>query len=483
MRLPRSFCLLLILGAGASPALRAQSPAVSPAEGTSITIGALDLGGAAAQNPLFGAVPGARATAGVLQLSLADAINRGLKYNLGVLLQEQNLRSAQGARGRVLSELMPKLRANLSDTGQQTNLAAFGFTDFPGINPIVGPFNVFDARLVLTQPLLDFRAWNRSKAETENYRAEEHSLTNTRELVVLVCGTVYLQAVAGKSRIDSARAQLETAQALHNLASDRRKAGLAAGIDVLRAQVQLRSQQQRLIVAENDFAKAKLILARAIGLPADQEFALTDTVPYAPFPAPTLDTALEQAYRNRGDYQAALDRVRAAERQRKAAVGRGRPSLNLDAEYAATGQGVDQNHGTFAVAASMRIPIFEGGRVRGEVLEADAALRKRQAEAEELRARIHFEIQTSILDLKSAAERVNVARDAQDLAEEQVRETRDRFAAGVTNTIEVVQSQEALAAASENYISSLYAFNLAKGTLARGLGIGEDQFQKMLRGK
>jgi outer membrane protein TolC len=474
--------LLLLMGMGAEMTLRAQSSDLPGAFGRPPG-GAFDSGAAAQQSPLFGGVPAGKASAEILPLSLADAISRGLKYNLGFLLGEQNLRSAQGARLRVLSELMPKLAAGVSETGNQLNLAAFGFTNFPGITPIVGPFNVFDARAYLSQPLLDFAAWNRSKAEAENLKAAQHALKNTRDLVVLACGDLYLQAAAGQSRIDSAKAQLVTAQALYNLALDRKRAGVAAGIDVLRAQVQLQAQQQKLIVAENDFAKQKLALARAIGLPLGQEFNLTDTVPYSPFPAPTLEAALEEAYRGRGDYQGALDLVRAAELKKKAAAGGGRPSLNLDANYGDLGQRVNSSHGTFTVAASLRVPIFEGGKVRGEVLEADATLQRQQAEAEDLRARIYYEIRSTFLDLKAAEDRVKVAQSAQNLAEEQVRESRDRFAAGVTNTIEVVQGQEALAAASENYISSLFAFNLAKVALARAMGLGEAGYLQFLRGK
>ncbi len=477
------FALSFLMGMGSEVMLQAQSPSGAASGDASQSTGALGLGAAAAQNPLLGGAPAGKATGEVLPLSLADAITRGLKYNLGVLLGEQNLRSAQGARWRVLSELLPNLKTNVSDTEQQVNLAAFGFSSFPGINSIVGPFNVFDARLVLSQTVLDFRAWNRSKAEAENLKAEEHSFKNTRDLAVLACASLYLQASAGKSRIDSARAQIDTAQALYNLAADRKSAGVAAGIDVLRAQVQLQAQQQRLILAENDYAKQKLALARAIGLPLGQEFNLTDDVPYAQFPAPTLEAALDMAYRGRGDYQSALDRMRAAERQKKAAAGSGRPSLKLEADYGLIGQRLDQNHGTFAIDASLKVPIFDGGKVRGEMLEADAALRSRQAEAEDLRARIYYEIRSSYLDLNAAQERVKVAQSAQKLAEEQVRETKDRFAAGVTSTIEVVQSQEAMATASENYISSLFAFNLAKATLARSLGIGEEDYQRFLRGK
>jgi outer membrane protein TolC len=210
---------------------------------------------------------------------------------------------------------------------------------------------------------------------------------------------------------------------------------------------------------------------------------MTDTVPYSPFPAPTLEAALEEAYRDRGDYQGALDLVRAAELKKKAATGSGRPALNLDANYGDLGQRVTASHGTFTVAASLRVPIFEGGRVRGEVLEADADLRRRQAEAEDLRARIYYEIRATFLDLKAADDRVRVAQGALNLAEEQVRESRDRFAAGVTDTIEVVQGQEALAVASENYISSLFALNLAKAALARAMGLGETGYRQFLGGK
>jgi outer membrane protein TolC len=289
--------------------------------------------------------------------------------------------------------------------------------------------------------------------------------------------------VAAQSRIDAARAQLQTAQALYDLALDRRKAGVVAGIDVLRAQVQLQAQQQRLIVAENAVAKDKLALARAIGLPEGQEFALTDDMDYVPLPVTSKVTALESAYKNRGDYLAAQDRLKAAESQKKAAEGDGRPALDLDADYGDIGQKPWSSHGTFSVAARLRIPIFQGGRVRGKVLEADARLHQQQAQLEDLRARIYYEIQTAFLDLKAADDRVQVARSARDLAQEEISQIQDRFSAGVANTVEVVQGQEALASASDNYISSLYAYNLAKGALARAMGVAEGAYQQFLKGK
>ncbi len=480
--------MLLILAEGSALRdLRAQAYSPLQAGGNSggSTNAAQNLfaAGVGSQGPLYGGVPTGQATGGVLRLSLADVIQRALKYNLGLLLSEQDLRLAQGAQREARADLLPNLEATASETRQQLNLAALGFGGFPGIPSIIGPFNVFDTRAFLSQPLIDLKARNKAKAEAENLKAAEHSYKDTRDLVALLSGNLYLEIVAAGSRIEAARAQLQTAQALHELAVDRKSAGVVAGIDVLRAQVQLQAQQQRVIVAENEFAKKKLVLARAIGLPQGQEFSLTDDLQYVPLSGISKESALDLAYKNRGDYLSALDRLRADESLKKSAAGEGAPSLGLEANYGDTGQKPWSSHGTFLVAANLRIPIFEGGRVRAKVMEADARLRQQQAQVEDLRARIYYEIQATFLDLKSAEERLRVAKSAQDLADEEMKQIKDRYAAGVTTTVEVVQGQEALATASDNYITSLYEFNLAKGALARSMGVAEDTYQKFLRGK
>jgi len=478
---------LLLIGVGGADSMLAQSydPQRSGGSGEASLGRASDLyvTSAESQGVLYGGVPSGKATDGVLELSLAETIRLALKHNLGLLLSEEDVRAAQGAHWRALADLLPNVTTATSEMREQVNLAALGFSGFPGIPNIIGPFNVFDTRVFLTQPILDFNARNKAKAEAENLKAAEHSYKNTRDLVVVLSGNLYLGALAQKSRIDAARAQLQTAQALYDLAVDRRKAGVVAGIDVLRARVQLEAQQQRVIVAENDLAKGKLVLARAIGLPQGQEFTLTDDIPYSPLSRISKESALDLAYKSRGDYLSALDRLRAAEAQKKAAAGEGRPSLELNADYGDIGQKPSSSHGTFTVAASLRIPVFQGGRVHGKVMEAEARLRQQQAQLEDMRVRIYYEIQATFLDLKAAEDRVQVAKSALDLAQEQIREIKDRFSAGVANTVEVVQGQEALATASDNCISSLYAFNIAKGALAMAMGVAEGAYQGFLRGK
>jgi outer membrane protein TolC len=436
-----------------------------------------------AQGVLFGGIPQGQPTGSLMQLSLSDTIQRGLRYNLGALLSEQSVQAARGARLIALSQLLPRVNARIGDSSQQVNLAAFGFTGFPGMKTIVGPFNVFDARASITQPVLDFSARNRNLAAAENVKAADFSNQNARDMVAFVCTGLYMQAVSSRSRIDAARAQVATAQSLYDLAVDQKAAGVVSGIEVLRAQVELQAQQQRLIVAEDQFAKDKLALARAIGLPLGQEFSLADPLLYAPILSMPLEESVQRAYRERPDYQSAQAGVRAAELERKAALAGKLPTVDLSADYGIIGQRPWQNHGTYSVATNVRLPLFTGGSVQGRVMEADSLLHQKQAELEDLKGLIYYDIQKALLDMKTSADLVNVAQSAIKLANEQVLQSQDRFRAGVTNNVEVIQAQESLATASENHIYSLQAHNMAKLALARAMGVSEIEYEKFLRGK
>jgi outer membrane protein TolC len=196
-----------------------------------------------------------------------------------------------------------------------------------------------------------------------------------------------------------------------------------------------------------------------------------------------LEGALQRALKERPDCQSAEARVRSAELDKKAAQSLHLPSLGISADYGLLGQRPWQNHGTFSVATSLNVPIFLGGSIKGRIVEADAALSQRQAELDDLRGRIYYEVRNAFLDMQAATERVQVTQSAQKLALEQVQQSQDRFAAGVTNNVEVVQAQQQLALASENYISSLQAHNAARLSLARSIGVPGVDYESFLRGK
>ena len=443
------------------------------------------LPGAQGVSPFAGSVA-SKPVPGIISISLQDAIDRGLKQNLGVLLSNADIQSARGQRWEQLSALLPHVAAGPYIDVSKSNLAEVGFSfKAPGLTfpTSVGPFSYFDARLNLTQSLFDWKSISNARAAGENLKSAEYTYKDARDLVVLAVGFTYLQAIADEARIETVKAQVETAQAVYNQASDQVNAGTSPAIDGLRAKVELQSRQQQLIQATNDFAIQKLTVARVIGLAPGQEFDLTDKSLYQPFEGLSVEDALERAYASRSDYQAAMVEVRAAEFSRKAAEAGYFPSLSLNSDYGAAGSHPSTATQVFDVRGTLSIPIFQGGSVHGQILQAEARLVESRERLANLRGQIDSDVRSALLNLQSSAEQVEVARSNIQLAEATLAQSRDRFSAGVTDTVEVVQSEQTVASAHDQYISSLYTYNYAKITLARALGMAEEGVKQFFKGK
>lgn len=444
-------------------------------------------------NPFLGSAPEGKATADVLQIDFKDAIDRGLRNNLGLLLAGDQAQTARGERWKELSELLPNLSARVQENEQTLSLAALGFNKlFPLLSPpgststtlprVTPAFNYFDARASLTQSIFNFHDLEKERAASEGVKAAQFSYKDAREMVVLAVGNAYLEAIAASARVETTQAQVTSAQALYGKANDQLKAGLTPAIDALRSQVELQTRQQQLIVARNNLAKLNLSLARIIGLPPGQAFVLTEKAPYQSLAPLPLDTYLQRAYSGRADYQAALSQERAAELSRRAASAGRYPTVDFSANLGDIGVTPSQSNGTWQVNGGINIPIFAGNRVHSDVLEADAQLKQARSQVGDLRGRIDFEVRTALLDLNSAAEQVEVARSSVDLAEQALAQSQDRFTAGVADNLEVVQAQEAVASAHESYIQSLYFHNLSKVELAHAIGDAEEGVKRFLKG-
>ena len=437
------------------------------------------------QGPFAGSTPGVAKVPFSGRLSLREAVDRALEFNLGAVGLTQAVRQARGQTKVARSALLPNLNASLSETVQQTNLQALGVrfnVPIPGFSAptIVGPFNYFDLRASLSQTVWDLTARDNYRATKELVRANELSVEDARDLIVLAVGGTYLQTIAAKARIDAARAQLTTAEALFKQASEQRAAGVVAQIDLNRSQIQLLTQQQRLVSLDNDYAKLKIALARLAGLPVNEQYEISDAVPFAEAPPLSLDDALKQAFAQRADLKAAQAQVEAAERVRSAARAERLPSLAVRADYGVIGTNPSQSHGTFSVTGSVRVPIWQGGRTKGETEVAEAALAQRQAELEDLKGRIESDVRNAYFDLQAAASQVEVARKNIQVATQNLELTRQKLDAGVSDNVEVVQSQEALSTANTDYINSVFAHNLAKLSLARAIGRASEALPRFL---
>ncbi len=490
--------LILAAAAGLAPAQQTNSaPANGGANselGTAIQTQqqlavpgpALNPQSSASQNgidPSFhGSLVRGKATSDVLPLSIDDAIQRGLQNNLGLILQNSSQRQAGGQRLESLQALLPTITGSVSITVQQIDLAAFGLK-FPGINPIIGPFQVEDFRAYLTQNLVNLTAFEQYMASKHNFEASKLTAQDARDLVVLTVGNAYLLCIADQARIKAVQAELDSSKLSFDQATDNHEAGTSPRLDVLRAQVDYQSEQQTLISTNNQLAKDKLALARAIGLPLDQQFTLADNTPFQALDTPDPDAAFQQAIKQRRDLAAAAEQTKAAEATRKAAVYDQLPTLKASGNYGDQGETVGHSHGTYTAEGELSAPILQIAKTRGEIETASAQLDQSKAKLSDQVQQVNADVRDSILDIQTAAKLVDATRSNVDLAREALSEAQQRFKAGVDSSLSVSQALATDRQAEDQYISALYQHNVAKLSLARALGVASTNYKEYLGGK
>jgi outer membrane protein TolC len=488
-------CALLLLSAAAG---HAQAPGTSSSSSIGATTPAQAQSGESALQQLSaptgqnlaaptadsfkGSVVVGAATAGVLDLSLDDAVARGLRQNLGLILQTTSQQSARGQQLEQLQALLPTVTGDVSIEVQQINLAAFGLK-FPGLNPIVGPFQTIDFRAYLTQKLVDVPALENYLAAKHNFAAAHLTAEDARDMVVLTVGNAYLLCIADASRIDAVNAELATSKVSLDQATDAHDAGTSPRLDVLRAQVDYQNEQQSLISAVNQLAKDKLALARAIGLPLDQSFRLSDAEPYAALDDLDPAAAFAQALKTRKDLAAESEQVAAARAQKTAAFASQLPSAKFSGDFGDLGQTVNHSHDTYTATGKIEAPILQVASTRGQEDVADAQYVQAKDKLADQIQQVNADIRDSILDIQSAAKLVEAARSNVDLANEALSEAQQRFHAGVADNLPVSQAQSSVKQANDQYIAALYQHNAAKLSLARALGVAETNLKDYLGGK
>jgi outer membrane protein TolC len=438
--------------------------------------------GAITQGSFGGSLVEGKAKDGVLDLSLDDAIARGLRQNLGLILQATAQQSAHGQQMEQLQALLPTATGNASIEVEQIDLAAFGLK-LPGLNPIVGPFQVIDFRAYLTQSLINVPALESYIAAKHNFAAAQLSADDAREMVVLTVGNAYLLCLADAARIDAVTAELATSKLSLDQATASHDAGISPRLDVLRAQVDYQNEQQALISTSNQLAKDKLALARAIGLPLDQVFRLTDNEPYAALDNLDPAAAFAQALKNRKDLAAASEQVAAARAGQTAARADQLPTVQFSGDFGDIGETVNHSHGTYTATGSVSAPILQIAKTRGEEDVAGAQVEQSRDKLADQVQQVNAEIRDSILDIQSAAKLVEAAKSNVDLANEALSEAQQRFHAGVSDNLPVSQAQSSVEQANDQYIAALYQHNAAKLSLARALGVAQTNLKDYLGGK
>jgi outer membrane protein TolC len=438
------------------------------------------------QNPYLGSIP-EKATGGVLRLSLQGAIALGLHHNLGLVESNQVSVDVRADRLRALSALLPQISANGRVAYEDISYKEIGLKlpPIPGLSlpPTSGGFGYQDARVAVTQSLYDRQLRERYDARKNDERASALSVKDARDLVVLTVGTAYFQVLSSAARVETARAQLAAAKELDALTADRVGSEVSPEIDSIRAQVQRQSAEQRMTNVVNQFEKDKLTFARIAGLPVDQKFELTDRLESHSLSGLSEETAASRAILERADLASAEAAVRAAESTLSAEKAQRLPVVSVRADYGGGGSNVSNFSQVYSVTGNISVPIYTGGRIRSDIDRAQNDLARRRAEYEDLRGRIAYDVRVAWLDAQASYSSVSVAEKNRALAEKALSQSKDRYVNGVTNYLEVVEAEETVASANENYVQSLYSFNVAMISLARAAGGAEGNLAQFAGGK
>ena len=445
-----------------------------------------------AANPFYGSVTLRPATGETLQLSLDDAVQRGLKNNLGLREAENAEKAIHGEKNQALQEFLPTITVSGSTGVFQHNLAAQGFGP--------GTLNEFAAlmgknaagistitRDDLTQGTIHFSetlfsgpviaGWRAAGAAE---RAVHFQKMSARGEVVQQVATAYLHALAAASEVDDATALEQADQVALNQAHAAHEAGTAANLDELRARVQLQSQQQVVIAAQNTLDKTLILLKREIGVAPGQKLAPTDPAPYSELAAQTPEEVRAIAYKNRQDYQnvqnqvAELKAVHAAYRSQRL------PTLSFGGYWGTDTVNGSGTRGNFVAQGTLSLPLFREAKLRGDTEASAAQLDAVQMQLEDLRGHIDQQVRDALLDVDANHKLVDVARSNLTLATRELSDETDRVNAGVDDNLPLVDAQATLASAQSNLVESLYQYNLAKLRLARAAGVLETQYRDYL---
>jgi outer membrane protein TolC len=340
-----------------------------------------------------------------------------------------------------------------------------------------------DFRAYLNQSVLNLNALQTYVASRHNFSAQKLTAEDARDMVVLTVGNAYLLCVADAARITAVNAELKTSKLTYDQAVANHDAGTSPRLDVLRAQVDYQTEQQTLISTTNQLAKDKIALARAIGLPLDQQFNLIDGAPYKALDNLDPDVSFAAALKTRKDLQSSAEQVQSAESAKKAAIADMYPTANISGDFGDIGTTPGHSHGTFTATGTITAPILQINKDRGERLAADAQLEQAKARLADSTQQVNADIRSNILDIQSAAKLVDAAKSNVDLAAEALSEAQQRFHAGVADNLPVSQAQTQFEQANDQYISALYQHNVAKLSLARALGVAQTNYKDYLGGK
>lgn len=412
-------------------------------------------------------------------LSLDEAITMGLQTNVNVVIAAARVDEAAGGLERRKSAYLPHLRIETPVAYQTRNLKVMGIPDIPGVPSIVGPYTTYDFRVYGDQTLFDLQSYYNIKAGEKDKEARVNDYEDIRSLIIRQVAVNYISAQYTAARVETAESRVKTSEALEELARHQKEAGIADGLDVLRAQVQLANDRQNLLITRNSYQQVLLVLARSIGHDMSIPIVPADKLAFKRIDPPRIEQAVRTALENRPDYQSLFSQRESIEEQIRSTRSRYLPKVIISGNYGGSGKVIDDIEGSGMIQANLVMSLFDTDR-KGERLQLESRLKQVEQQIADQRRGIEQDIREALLDLQSAEEQVKVALIGIELAEKELQFAGDRFQNGVANNIEVVKAQDSLSRAHDNNINALAKHAEAKIALAKALGNTDKTYRLFL---
>ena len=431
------------------------------------------------------------ATAGLLTLSLDDAVALGLQRNLRLQYERANQRRVRGYRGEVNNALLPNFQLKAAASTQEIDLAALGFKPslvggllaglgITGNIPTIVKVSTTSAQINLDQQLFNLPDFELYRAIKPEFRSVDLNLADSNEQLVQAVATAYLKVLADQASLENTIAQERSAQVVYNDAVARDQAGIGIRLDVLRAQVAYQQRQQEHVSADAQIDKDGIQLNRIMGLPAGQRLDLTDDAPFSELADLDVNEARATAFTHRSDLLALQQSILVANHEVRAVRYQRVPTLGINGFYGVIGVDGGLFHGVFTAQGSLKFPVFREAGQRGEEQTATAQLMQLRDQESGLKGTIDGQIRASLLDITSSEQLVKVAQSNAALAQQELADARDRFSAGVSDNLEVVDALASVTGAQAQLVSALYEYNVAKVGLARSTGVLETRYRAFL---
>lgn len=393
-------------------------------------------------------------------LTLREAMAQAEKLSPAVQMANLRVLEAEAATRNARSGYQPQVSLAVNGTYQTINLQNIGLI-IPGLGSRVGPFRTFDARPTVTQSVIDLSLLARIRVSRAQESALRFDVETAREATLLAVLQLYLQIQQADSRIAAAEARRKTAEAVLRQAEQFEQAGTASKLDVARAAQQFHSEQAVLATAKGDREALVTMLLRTIGM-GQQEVELE---------APALELrAVAGGAAERPEVRALQARLQAAEEDRRRAERERLPRLAFVGNYGLAGTGPDRSLSTYAVGATLTIPLWTGGRIESEIQAAKVRVEQVKTQRRDLDLQIAQEMKQAEVEANAALLAMRASQDAVAAARQSLELARLRFSSGIATNLDTITAQGTLAQAEDAEIRTRYEFHLARARWARAVG-------------